>query len=113
MMTAEILDGLFATITDRKTADTKQSYTASLLAAAPEKPARKLSEETTEVVIEAIREDAEAVARESADLLYHLLVVWAAAGVKPDDVWQILAEREGLSGLAEKASRGTTTDISQ
>ena len=110
MMTADILDGLFATIAARKDADANQSYTASLLASAPEKPARKLSEETTEVVIEAIRGDAEAVARESADLLYHLLVVWAAAGVKPEEVWQILANREGLSGLAEKASRSQNSD---
>lgn len=113
MSTAEILDRLFATITERKDGDVQQSYTASLLAAAPEKPARKLSEETTEVIIEAIREDSDSVARESADLLYHLLVVWAAAGVKPEDVWQILAKREGMSGLAEKASRGAKTDTDQ
>ena len=102
---AEILDRLFAEIAAKAGADPSTSYTASLMAKAPDLPLRKLSEEVTETVIEAMRGDVKGVARESADILYHLLVVWQAAGVAPEDVWQILAERQGTSGLVEKANR--------
>ena len=104
-VTAEILDRLFAEIAAKATADPKTSYTASLIADAPEKPLRKLSEEVTEAMIEAMRGDKSALARESADILYHLLVVWQAAGLSADEVWQILSERQGVSGLVEKANR--------
>ena len=104
-----ILDALFATIQGKASDDPKASYTASLLANAPELPARKVSEEAVEVLIEALRGDSAKLASESADLLYHLLVVWQAGGVRPDDVWSILAKRQGLSGHDEKASRKTTS----
>ena len=102
---AEILDHLFADIAAKAKGDPAKSYTASLIAGAPDKPVRKLSEEVTEAVIEVMRGDSAALARESADILYHLLVVWQAAGVTADEVWQILAERQGVSGLVEKANR--------
>ena len=102
---ADILDRLFADIAEKADGDPNTSYTASLIANAPDKPLRKLSEEVTEALIEAMRGDKEALARESADILYHLLVVWQAAGVKAEDVWQILADRQGVSGLVEKANR--------
>lgn len=105
MIDAKILETLFATIQLRKNADPSSSYTASLLADAPQMPARKLSEEATELVIEAIRNDHGAMVRESADLLYHLLVLWAAADIDPDAVWQELARRQKQSGLEEKAGR--------
>ena len=104
-ITAEILDRLFADIAQKSQADPNTSYTASLIADAPEKPLRKLSEEVTEAMIEAMRSDKEALARESADILYHLLVVWQASGVQAEQVWQILADRQGISGLIEKANR--------
>ena len=104
-VTAEILDNLFADIAAKAQASPETSYTASLIAKAPDMPLRKLSEEVTEAVIEAMRGDTKALARESADILYHLLVVWHAAGVTADEVWQILAERQGVSGLVEKANR--------
>ena len=104
-MTFLVLERLLKTIDERKKADPNISYTSSLLAHSPEKPLRKLSEEVTEAVIEAMRGDKQALARESADILYHLLVVWQAAGVTADEVWQILAERQGVSGLVEKANR--------
>ena len=91
---AEILDMLFDVIDSKRKDDPETSYTAQLLAAAPEKPARKLAEEATETFIEAIRGDSKALAQESADLLYHLLVVWAAAGLTPSDIWSILADRQ-------------------
>lgn len=102
-----ILDKLYQTIAERAASGSQESYTAKLLAAAPELPARKLTEEATEVLIEALSGDNEKLAAESADLLYHLLVVWQAAGLSANQVWDVLADRQGLSGLAEKASRNT------
>lgn len=104
-MDARILDRLYATIESRKSADPGESWTARLLTEAPALPARKLGEEATETIIEAMRGDPEALKGEAADLIYHLLVVLAAAGVRPEDVWQELERREHQSGLAEKASR--------
>jgi len=69
------------------------------------KCAQKVGEEATEVVIEAVRGDRENLVKESADLVYHLCVLWAASGVAPDDVYAELARREGVSGIAEKAAR--------
>jgi phosphoribosyl-ATP pyrophosphohydrolase len=100
-----MMDRLFATIAARKGGDAKTSYTAQLLAAGVEKCARKFGEESVETVIAACREDHKALTAESADVLYHLLVLWAAAGITPDDVYAALRAREGQSGLAEKASR--------
>lgn len=109
-----VLDRLAAVIDRRRGADPSESYTASLLAAGPAKAARKLGEEAVETVIEAVGGDSERLTAESADLLYHLLVLWAAAGVRPDDVWAALEAREGQSGHAEKATRresqGTPSD---
>ena len=101
----DVLEQLYAVIEAHKDAPLDESYSAALLAEAPEKPARKLAEETTEVVIEALKNDKEALVRESADLLYHLMVVWVAAGLKPAEVWQELAARQHRSGLVEKAAR--------
>jgi len=99
------LDKLFATIASRKGADPSQSYTAKLLAAGVEKCAKKFGEEATEAVIAAIQKDKTELAKESADVLYHLAVLWAASGLTPDDVYAALRAREGQSGLEEKASR--------
>jgi phosphoribosyl-ATP pyrophosphohydrolase len=101
---AEILDRLAATIESRKGADPKSSYTAQLLAD-PARAAKKLGEEAVETVIAAGQRDPDAIAAESADLLYHWLVLLAASGVSTDAVAEKLAAREGTSGLAEKASR--------
>ena len=99
------LDQLFATIAARKGADASQSYTAKLLAAGVEKCAKKFGEEATEVVIAAIQQNRTELAKESADILYHLAVLWAASGITPEDVYAVLKSREGVSGLDEKASR--------
>ena len=100
-----VLDQLAETIAARRGADPSTSYTAKLLAKGPEKIAQKVGEEAVETVIEAVSGDAQALASESADLLYHLLVLWTARGVDPETVWQALREREGTSGLDEKAAR--------
>ena len=102
---SEALDKLFATIATRKGADPGTSYTAKLLAAGVEKCAKKFGEEATEAVIAAIQKDKTELAKESADVLYHLLVLWAASGITPQDVYAVLQSREGQSGLDEKASR--------
>lgn len=101
----EILHRLFAVIEQRRGTDGDKSYTASLLAGGPARVAQKLGEEAIETVIAGAAGDAAETVRESADLLYHLLVLWAANGVTPGDVWAELARREGVSGIAEKASR--------
>jgi phosphoribosyl-ATP pyrophosphohydrolase len=106
--TSDVLERLFAVIESRKGADPGTSYTAKLLARGPKQIAKKTGEEAVEVVIAALTEDSARVAEESADLLYHILTLWAATGVRPGDVWAALASREGTSGLAEKAARGRT-----
>jgi len=100
-----MVDRLYATIESRKGADPATSYTARLMARGQEKLAQKLGEEATEAVIEAIKGDADKLILESADLLYHLLALWATLGIKPTQVWAELARREGISGIAEKAGR--------
>lgn len=105
---SDSLDKLFATIAARKGADASQSYTAKLLAGGIEKCAKKFGEEATEAVIAAIQKDKTELAKESADVLYHLAVLWAASGIKPEDVYAVLRAREGQSGLEEKASRPKT-----
>ena len=102
---SDALDKLFATIAARKGGDPSQSYTAKLLAGGVEKCAKKFGEEATEAVIAAIQEDKTELAKESADVLYHLLVLWAASGITPEEVYTVLQSREGQSGLEEKASR--------
>lgn len=101
----EVLQRLFAVIEARKGGDPTKSYTAQLLADGLPKIAQKLGEEAVETVLAGVSGDREHTVRESADLLYHLLVLWAAAGVTPDDVWAELGKREGTSGIDEKASR--------
>jgi phosphoribosyl-ATP pyrophosphohydrolase len=102
---SDALARLYATIVSRKGADPESSYTAKLLAEGPQKICAKLAEETVETVAEILKNDKERLASESADLLYHLLVAWAAAGLTPEEVWAVLEKREGTSGIAEKASR--------
>ncbi len=101
-----VLTRLQATIDARRGADPKSSYTAQLLAD-PDRAAKKFGEEAVEAVIAAVRGDPDALAAEGADVLYHFLVLLAAAGVSPDAVAAKLAAREGCSGLEEKAARGT------
>ena len=102
---AAVLDELFALIKERKGADPETSYTAKLLTEGRAKIARKVAEEATEVVLAAVSETPERLSSESADVLYHLLVLWADAGVEPSDVWAELAQRSGASGIEEKRSR--------
>ena len=102
---SETLTRLAATIAARKGADPASSYTAKLLSEGPERCAKKFGEEAVETVIAAVSGDADAVAAESADLIYHWLVMLAASGVSLNEVAAKLQARDGRSGLEEKASR--------
>jgi len=104
-MTTHPIDRLFATIEARKGSNPSASYTAKLLSEGRAKCAKKLGEEAVETCMAAIGEDRAALAAESADLIYHLLVLLAVSDLKPDDVYRVLAAREGRSGLEEKAAR--------
>ena len=99
---SDSIDRLFAAVVDLKKADPTRSRTARLIRSGRSKIAKKLGEEAVEVVIDAIQGDRDAVVRESADLLYNLVVLWASAGIKPEDVWAEMRRREQLLGIAEK-----------
>jgi len=100
-----VLDRLYAVILSRRGGDPAASYTAKLFSQGAAKIAQKLGEEAVETVIEGVRGNAEGVVAESADLLYHLLALWAATGVAPAEVWRALESRAGTSGIDEKKSR--------
>jgi len=104
-MATHPIDKLFAVIESRKASDPSTSYSARLMAEGRLKCAKKLGEEAIETSLAAVAEDKTALANESADLLYHLLLLWAVCGLKPEDVYAALAAREGRSGLQEKAAR--------
>ena len=104
-MSQEILNQIFETIESRKGADPDSSYVASLFEKGREKIAEKVGEESIETIIEAIKDDKEKLASESADLLFHLMILWSDAGLKPNDIFDILSARNGISGHDEKASR--------
>jgi len=100
-----VLLRLYETIRSRQGADPTSSYTASLFDKGLTKITAKVSEEAGETVIAALAQDRDAVISESADLMYHLLVLWAARDVAPEDVFAALQNREGTSGHVEKAAR--------
>lgn len=96
------LDRLYLAVLAAKDLDPATSRTARLFQRGPAKMAKKLAEEAIEVVIDAVNGNSPAVIRESADLLYNLTVLWASAGVRPQDVWREMERREHLLGIAEK-----------
>ena len=103
---AAVLERLWAVIDSRRlSSNAANSHSARLLARGTPKVAQKLGEEAVELVIEAVAGNRAAIISESADVLYHLLVLWVDAGVEPAEVWAELHRREGISGIAEKASR--------
>ncbi|MFN7258046.1 MAG: phosphoribosyl-ATP diphosphatase [bacterium] len=103
---AMILDRLWQTVEQRRLAgDVTSSHSARLMARGTAKVAQKFGEEAVECVIEATIGNRAATVLESADVLYHLMVVWVDAGIRPGEVWAELARRQGISGIAEKAAR--------
>ena len=105
-MSDDVLQRLAATVHGRRTEDASKSYTRELLDAGPERCAKKLGEEATETVIAALGQDARALTREAADLLYHLVVLLESRHVPLSDVMAELEARMGTSGHAEKSARG-------
>ena len=101
----EILVRLSDVIRSRAASGDDASYTAKLLASAPHLPAKKLAEEAVELALAAVGGEREQISAEAADVLYHLLVLLQASGVSLEDVCAVLAAREGMSGIAEKAGR--------
>ena len=99
---SDSLERLFQAVIAAKDLDPARSRTAKLFHRGQAKMAKKLAEEAIEVVIDAVNGQTEAVVRESADLLYNLMVLWVAAGVRPEDVWAEMDRREKLLGIAEK-----------
>ncbi|GAN87148.1 phosphoribosyl-ATP diphosphatase [Komagataeibacter intermedius] len=103
--TPDVLDRLFDVVESRRGTDPSVSHSARLLARGRRKIAQKFGEEAVECLIEAVAGNRGELVSESADVLYHLIVMWVDAGVKPAEVWAELLRREGTSGVAEKASR--------
>ncbi len=102
----EVLDRLWAVVESRRlSGDVEGSHSARLMGRGTAKVAQKLGEEAVECVIEATLGHHDATVSESADLLYHLVVVWVNAGIRPEEVWAELKRREGISGIVEKAAR--------
>jgi phosphoribosyl-ATP pyrophosphohydrolase len=102
---AAVLDRLWGVVMSRRNANPTVSHSARLLSRGTAKIAQKFGEEAVECLIEAVGGTTEALVAESADVLYHLLVMWVNAGIRPEEVWNELQRREGVSGIAEKASR--------
>lgn len=102
---ADVIERLYQVILSRRGGDPDMSYVAKRLAQGTEKIAQKTGEEAIETVIAATAGDPDAVVSESADLLFHLMILWADAGITPEQVFQELAKREGTSGIAEKKAR--------
>jgi phosphoribosyl-ATP pyrophosphohydrolase len=99
---SDSLERLYRAVIAAKDLDPAISRTARLFQRGPAKMAKKLAEEAIEVVIDAVNGNSNSVVRESADLFYNLMVLWAEAGVRPEDVWREMARREHLLGIAEK-----------
>jgi phosphoribosyl-ATP pyrophosphohydrolase len=101
-MSKHIFDALFSVIEERHASMTEESYTTKLFSAGVPKIAQKVGEEAVETVIEAMRGDKALLVEESADLLFHLMVLWQACGVKPDDVWQVMQARRSKKSFSNE-----------
>ena len=102
---SDSLERLYLAVIAAKDLDPATSRTARLFQRGPAKMAKKLAEEAVEVVIDAMHGDRDAVVKESADLLYNLVVLWVSTGIRPDDVWKEMDRRERLLGIAEKVPK--------
>jgi phosphoribosyl-ATP pyrophosphohydrolase len=99
---ADSVERLYDGVIAAKHGDPTRSRTARLLRSGRAKMAKKLAEEAVEVVIDAMNGSRDAVIKESADLIYNLVVLWVSSGVQPKDVWKEMERRERLFGIAEK-----------
>ena len=101
-----VIDELFGVIEQRKGADPDKSYVARTLSRGREHVAKKVGEEGVEVALAGALDDKKGVVSESADLLFHLMVLWSATGVSPAEVLEELSKRRGVSGFERDAARG-------
>ena len=104
---------LYEAVLAARESDPTKSRTARLLRSGRAKMAKKMAEEAVEVVIDAMHGQSEAVIRESADLIYNLVVLWVAAGIHPDQVWDEMKRRERLFGIAEKIPKDLVQSTSR
>ena len=104
-MNEQIIKELFLFLNERKKSSEKKSYTSYLIKK-PELIAKKIGEESSELIIDFVKKNKNGVINESADLIYHILVLWISIGVKPEEVWNELSSRKLRSGLEEKKNRG-------
>lgn len=107
----DAIDRLHRAVSDVRQGQSGQSRTARLLQGGRSRMAKKLVEEAAEVTLDAVAGDREAVVRESADLIYHMTVLWVELGISPDDVWAEMDRREKLYGIAEKLHKGPVAVI--
>jgi len=105
---SDSIERLYRAVLAARDLDPSRSRTAKLFQRGTAKMAKKVAEEAIEVAIDAVGGDAQAVVRESADLIYNLTVLWAEVGVHPDDVWREMDRRELLLGIAEKLPKSAT-----
>jgi phosphoribosyl-ATP pyrophosphohydrolase len=108
---AVVLDRLWSVVMSRRTADPAVSHSARLLSRGTAKVAQKFGEESVECLIEAVAGNRDGVVAESADVLYHLIVLWVASDIRPEQIWEELKRREGISGIAEKAARARNLPV--
>ena len=100
-----IIKELFSLLKQRKNTSEKKSYT-SLLIKNPELLAKKIGEESSELIIDFIKKNKQGAIKESVDLIYHILVVWISLGINPDEIWNELSSRKSKSGIEEKKNSG-------
>ena len=104
-MDEQIIKELFIILTQRKKSSEKQSYTSHLIKN-PKLLAKKIGEESSELIIDFIQKNKQGAIKESADLIYHVLVVWVSFGINPSEIWKELSSRKLKSGIEEKKNRG-------
>jgi phosphoribosyl-ATP pyrophosphohydrolase len=110
---ADSINRLYLAILSCRYDDPSTSRTARLLRSGRSKMAKKLAEEAVEVVIDSMHGDRDSVVKESADLIYNLVVLWVASGIRPEDVWKEMDRRERLLGIAEKVPKKVLDDSSR
>ena len=103
-MTEKFVEELFNSLGDKINISSNLSYTAKLVNE-PELLAKKIGEESTELIIDFLKKNKIGIVKESADLFYHLLVLWVSSDIQPKEVWEELSKRKSKSGFEEKNSR--------
>ena len=108
-MNDQFVKELFSLLKERAKTNNNTSYTSQLINNS-DLLAKKLGEETSELIIDFIKQNKKGIINESADLLYHMLVVWLSADIDPQDVWDELSNRQSQSGIEEKKNRGKNNE---